>query len=82
MAQAPAEEPQSRSTTGGYLRDQMDDASLRGGRNGALAGAIVGLVLGVTVWDNWLIVVIALSFYGALLGAPGGVIIGALNSRR
>lgn len=81
MAQAPAQRSQARVERL-HRGGQMDDFSLRSGRNGAVVGGVVGLVLGITVWqESWLILAIAVSFYGALVGAAGGVTVGALYRR-
>ena len=61
----------------------MDDASLDIGGKATVVGAIIGLILGVTVWqDELLVVVIVFAFYGAVLGAAGGLVAAALTRRR
>jgi hypothetical protein len=51
----------------------IDDMVMTYGAKGIVVGAVVGLVLGVTVWDKWLIMAIVLGFYGVILGGVVGL---------
>jgi hypothetical protein len=51
----------------------IDDLVMTYGAKGIVVGAVVGLVLGATVWDKWLIMAIVLGFYGVILGGVVGL---------